>query len=704
MRVFRPLLVFLCLIIASFGLSAQNPIQKLTLRLDSSAYSWPTHNIEYQDREVLPIVISANAPAIEIQLSPINLEGVKNISFLPQSDFSPIDSLVVFQNEFLLGKLKLKNILDPGVKNIAFRMFSKQGDSINLIFPVLPTIPANISIPPKNYLFLVGEVSQIPLLTDFPDNIKSFSTWKRNARYAYRITKKEGQNFLEIIPFESGEFEVRLSIECKFPHLIGSRVNFYQRLEPFEFEAKRGSLKFLDLGLDDLFLGRNEKNINRSISFNRPLELDVKKRYRLEAGEEPGSKLIAELWTQKFLSGGQIQGIFTVYDYHNREDGPLYVKNGSKAIFQTNVNIIPKPTVSSLADGSTQKSWTARPGETIKISWIGESLDRANWSLKGPKNQIELQKAEVSSEKASFEITIPRNIQDKKLDLILNGKPTGYFLEVKEWERPQEFGYVSLGFPERTTRMYGNKMIKRPYYFDQLEDTDISIHTAQIEKEKLLFGLQYLNMDFTLYDPEGRVLERKRYSHIAIRPGKHSPRHKFYSAQSWSDTTLKLENIFTYPIEEAPAWSKIQIDIAHDTARYDTGVQKIQFNLILRKEVEFNVELAIPVGIISNHPEHVNGTRIDGASIFLMGQVGFYQRNKINKLQKFRVGAGVVALNALNLRRSNRVDLGLGSMLQFYPTSQNSKLSVPLYAGGGYAITRNYWFFYSGAGVAVRLD
>ncbi|MCI4668816.1 MAG: hypothetical protein MRZ79_11835 [Bacteroidia bacterium] len=706
---------FVCLILSlAFLLSnsqvaySQAYIKDLSLRMDTSAYSWSLDKINFQNREVLPIVYASNNPTIELQIDVPKPEDISKIILLSQSGFALVDSLEIFNNAYFVGKIQLENSAEAGIKNIALRVINKQNDSINLIYPILPTIPANISIPPKDYLLLVGEVSQIPLLTDFPANIKSFNTWKRNSNYAYRIIKKDGQNSLEIIPFEAKTFEVRLNIECVFPHLVNNKVRFYQRLETMTIIAKRGSLKFLDLDLDDVLVGRNEKSTTTALSFKRPLELDINKVYRLEAGEESGSKLIAEFFTKKLLPNGKIQGTLTAYDYHNREAGPLYIKNGNKAVFQTNVNIIPKATISSiLVDGkkSPMKYWVGRPGEKIKLSWEGESIDKANWTIEGKDSKLDFKQIKMEPTKAEIEVSVPKNIKAKVLQLKINDKNSGYYIKVEEWNRPQELSFISLGFPGKSTKMYGNKMIKRPYYFDQLEDADITFYPQNIEKQELLFGPQYMNIEFTLLDPENRVLERKNYQQIGIKPGKHSARHAYYNdKQLWEDTTLKVEKVFKYSIEELPAWSKIQIDIAHDTAKYDTGLKKIQFNLILRRKLQFNVELGIPVGVMSNNPDHENGTQIDGASIFLMGQLGFYQRNKINKLQKFRLGAGIVALNALNFRRSNRVDLGVGTMLQLYPTSQNSKISVPLYVGGGYAITRNYWFFYSGAGVSVRLN
>jgi len=709
LRLFTLFLLLVCLLTPRLFL-AQNYISDLILRLDTSVYSWEKEKIDFKGRKVLPISYSNSRQVAEFELDLRIPSTVSAIKLLPSEGYELIDSILLFDQKYFSGRLRFDVLDQTDIGSLAFRLLLKNGDSVNIRYPFLPIVAAPISTPPQEHTLVIGEVYSMLLLTEYDEVIQTFSTWKKNNNYAYRITRKEGQTYLNIIPFAIGEFEVKITANTIIPNLVNGVLRYYQRIEPFNFTAKKGSLKFLDLGRDEVLLGRKERSKALDITFNRPLELDAKRVYRIEEDEDVGSRLVGELFTKKLLPNGQVQAQLKIYDYHDREKSTLYLKDGERSLFLVNINIIPTPSVSQVflarKKGEWKPLWKVRPGEEVWLKWEGESLDKARWELKGLQKFIEKKNTKVSSQQVEVKVTIPKDIREDEIPLLLGGEASGFKLEIQEYDRPHPLSFVSLGFPKKRTRMYGNKMIDRPYYIDQFEGFDIRTHEAYIEAEEELYGVQHIYIYFTLYDPEGRILEEKKYRRVQIRPGEHSPRHVKYSTQAWGDSLLELRKVFEYLIGNADAWSKMNIRIGHDSTHYENkrqGMEAIQFNLILRKQVQFDIEVGFPVGIIANHPDHEGGTRIDGASFFLMGQIGFYQRNKVNQLHKFRLGFGPVALNALNLRKSNRVDLGVAGMLMLYPTNQRSKVSVPLSIGGGYAITRDYWFLYAGAGVSVRL-
>ena len=101
--------------------------------------------------------------------------------------------------------------------------------------------------------------------------------------------------------------------------------------------------------------GREEVEIE--LKYN-PL-LQMRKTYRLEAQEEPGGALVAEIFTRNVLGNGKVLCWLRLYDYHRRTDGNLYIKDGDKAVFITNLDIIPKTEVQKLSLRREGQDWQA---------------------------------------------------------------------------------------------------------------------------------------------------------------------------------------------------------------------------------------------------------------------------------------------------------------------------------------------------------
>jgi hypothetical protein len=88
----------------------------------------------------------------------------------------------------------------------------------------------------------------------------------------------------------------------------------------------------------------------------------------------------------------------------------------------------------------------------------------------------------------------------------------------------------------------------------------------------------------------------------------------------------------------------------------------------------------------------------------MIAQFSFYQKNRINRLQPFKVGAGFLALDAFNFSENddNR-DLAIVILGSLYPTRKDKKLTFPLYFGGGYKLNAEEFFFLIGPGIRISL-
>ncbi|MEO0897570.1 MAG: hypothetical protein AAFY71_14290 [Bacteroidota bacterium] len=704
-------LVALTLLVSFMSISVlvgQNQIQDFSLRIDTSLYSWKMDGIRYKGRRVLPIRYEKPSVQAEFQLSLRSKNLSTQVKLIPSSDYKLQDSIRYFQDNYFLGKVLLNRLDKSLTENILLRVKAARGDSFNLNYPILPFVEGEITVPPKRHQVIIGEVYSLPLSSSYNELVKTTTTWEKNDQYAYRVLNVNKALSLEIIAFVAKDIRVNIPISTRLPRKINGELRYQHTIESFYIEGRPGSLKFLDLKLNEIQMDRNSRGLEIPITFERPLNLDPKKIYRLEEKEALGSKLIAEIFTEKILPNRQMKGKLKIYDYHKQGAGNIYMKRDEKSLFLVNLSIVPTPSVNEFELKRKGKDWTkdlrVYPGDTVSLRWKGESLDRANWEIQGLQEQIQEETLVVEPEKIEAKLIIPVKAKARKATLLIDGKETAYSLNLSEFSRAKKFNFVSLGFEGKKRRIYGNKVSSRPKYVKHLEGMSLQFYADSVEKKaNALYGIQHVDLKVTLVDPQGRILEMKELSSLAFKPGKTSPRAGLYQQKAWGDTLLQLDKLLVTDLKKMRPWTKITIEMAHDQDYYEGKGLATQWTIILRRDILYDVEVGFPVGIITNNPDYTDGVRIDGASLFIMAQMGFYQRNKTNTLNKFRIGVGPVALNALNFRKSNRVDLGVASMLHLYPTNQNSRLSVPLSFGGGYAITREYWFLYAGAGLTVRL-
>ena len=88
----------------------------------------------------------------------------------------------------------------------------------------------------------------------------------------------------------------------------------------------------------------------------------------------------------------------------------------------------------------------------------------------------------------------------------------------------------------------------------------------------------------------------------------------------------------------------------------------------------------------------------------MIAQLSFYERNRINRLRPYKVGAGFIALDAFNFSENddNR-DVAFVILGSLYPTRKDKKLTFPLYFGGGYKLKTQEFFFLIGPGIRISL-
>lgn len=130
-------------------------------------------------------------------------------------------------------------------------------------------------------------------------------------------------------------------------------------------------------------------------------------------------------------------------------------------------------------------------------------------------------------------------------------------------------------------------------------------------------------------------------------------------------------------------------------------VWKKNVEIILQRKIKFDIDVSFPSLLtkIVKEESWQNGLSV---SMAMIAQFSFYEKDKIARFKPFKIGFGFLALNAFNFSGNNNTrDLGLVILGSIYPTRRESKLSFPLYLGGGYLLNKSSLFWVFGPGIRV---
>jgi hypothetical protein len=299
---------------------------------------------------------------------------------------------------------------------------------------------------------------------------------------------------------------------------------------------------------------------------------------------------------------------------------------------------------------------------------------------------------------ASFSLKIPVNILNKQIPVLNQGMNTGYSLQVKEYQQPREFDFISLegnGFKRKLSTL-GNTILVE----NNLQDVHIEFDRDLIDQNKL-YGKQFLNIKITIRGKDNELIEMQELEDIVICPGEYSPRSEYYTGNCSSGTISINSHLSkkTYDLEE---WSKIILEISHEKSKYDGQGFSKRVEIILQKFWRFDIDVSFPAGLITFGGS--NSGNLTGISMAMIAQFSFYEKNKINRYRPYKVGFGFIALDAFNFSDNdeNR-DVAMVILGSLYPTRKDTKLTFPLYFGGGYKLKNEEFFFLIGPGIRVRL-
>jgi len=692
----RFLIISLLLVGICTATYAQNPFEKIILRTDTASYNYTSEldeplNFKYtKPNEVLEVYLDLN-----------NSFADYTVEIISSGDFAIVDSVIAFTPRERQFKVRFKNIPESALLKFNLRFLR---DSTAFIQPIelQPYTDTYVEFYPSTEELYVGEEKILQLTTNDLNNIVIDSRWTEGLPINYRLTRQGQQLRIHLQANELGRQRLNAQIKLKKP--VMSNGDLAYNLPEIEqtFTVKKGRLSFLQIDRQEI-TPKDDTKEPIEIQIDNDPNLQLNKTYRMENQEERGGALIAELFTKNRLNNDKILATLRIYSYHRKSEGYLYLKDGDKPLFVTNVDITPKTSISEILIQREGKDWessqTVYPGESIMVRLKGEGLHKASFSFQGAE-KLELDSLVRNENLTDFRLKIPRDIATKSIEIFNNDKATGSKLSVKEYQKPRDFDFIMLDLAGKN---YTVDKINKPIFFSEvLTDLIINFNANKIDQDEF-YGKQYITIDIKVSNKQGQLIELYKMEDLVICPSLNSTRGKFYERDECSNLAFNINSFLgkkTYDLDE---WSRIDIDVKHDSEKYDQKGEKKRIQIYLKRDYNFDLDVSFPAGLLI-FEEDSDVSNFGGVSFAMLAQFSFYKPGRIAEYRPYKIGAGFIAIDAFNFAENNeRQDIGLVIIGSIYPTSSDRKLTFPLFAGFGWKIQNQKPFFLLGPGIRVRL-
>lgn len=670
--------------------------------IDTAEYSRASGTIRIKEQEKLAFRYQEENEVAEVYLFFDEAAPVRDVDLLPSGDFVVIDSLLMF-SDYVRFKVRFNNLTQSNFLKFTFNLRMEEGEE-RVELPLFPYTTTYAELYPDTEELFVGEEKIIPVTTNNVENLAIDNRWTEGLPVNYRMTREGGELLVHVLPNALGQQSVTIPFHTKKPDLRNGQPEYRLDSVKLTFSIKSGRLAFLQFDKQEVTPGE-DKTEAIEIQIDNSRFLRVGKTYRIEDQEEEGGPLIAELYTKARLNNDKVLCLLRPYAFHRNSEGYLYIKDGDEARFVTNLDITPRTAIKQVSVQHEGKEWEASnvvyPGETVNVRLEGEGLHKARFSFPGAQNLVF--DSLVKNENISlFRLHIPLDINTSQIEIFNHNHSTGSSLQVKEYQKPRDFGFISL---DLGTVSYPLNEIDKPIYYEEtLTDLVFDFSRSVIDQGEDLHGKQYLTIKVKVSNKNGNLIELYQFDQLVLCPDESSARFLNYEQTDCRPEDVNLNNFLTKKTSELEEWSRIDIEVSHLKEKYAGAGQSKKIQVILKRDYNFDIDVSFPAGLLILKRESKEFTNFGGVSFAMLAQFSFYQQGKIARYKPYKVGAGFIAIDAFNFSSDNdRQDVGLVVIGSLYPTSSDRRLTFPLFMGGGYLLKEQKLFFLIGPGIRVRI-
>ncbi|MES2389633.1 MAG: hypothetical protein V4543_16635 [Bacteroidota bacterium] len=685
-------------------------IKELRFITETSEYTLKDDFVIYQGKRYLLFEYDKNNEQAEVEIHPANPAYIRSLQLMRSGDFDLLDSLTLIDSTYYRAKIRFSNLSASQHISLIFNTVYKDGRTYNYDIRLLPSVPTTLGIKVKDDDLYTGEARIFELQSNHPENVRADNTWHKQKDFDYKIYLEDQQLRAQILPRSQGKIEMSLELSTRKPFINDSGiVSTALPIIRHSFTVRKGRLTFLNFDPKDVTL---EINFGRGleVQLENNINLQMHKTYRIEDQLEGGGTFIGELYTRSMLSNDRVLCWLRPYALHRLTDGFLYLKDGDEPRYITNFTISERMQISKVsilrdgADWSTNLS--ANPGETVEVRIEGTGLSKARFLVEDI-SELRRDSALATENVVQFKFRVPLNISKRKIVIFNAQKNTGYDIQIKEFQQPKPLDFVSFNYSGKDEPL---TMVSAPRLYDKnIRDITISFQPNKIDEGGRLFGRQYLTVNISYYNNKGELTESKDVNDVLICPGDNSPRAAFYNDKDCRRNDISINQYMSRKTYDLPDWSRIEITVKHKPDAYggQSGYSR-KATIILQRHYTFDIDASLPSGLIIKRIGEVADKgfgSFTGVSLAILAQFSFYSPDKIEKLRPYKIGAGVLALNAFNFSSDNSVvrDAALVGIASLAPPYRNKKISFNLYGGFGYFIVSGKFFYVIGPGIQLSL-
>ena len=342
---------------------AQAPLlRSLSLTFDTTQYRLGDQMIPVAGEERLYFYYHQDDQAAELRLVPT--QPGRPPRLLPSADYVLQDTLVADIRGEYRGTLRFHNLTGMPFVRLTFvqagaplKAPADSAGRANLratmrqqVVSLLPLTRTTLDARVLDNELFIGEEKVIEVNTNNIANVRVSNEWTKGQDIDYRLAREQGGLRLHVVPNALGAHALTLKTLAERPYLDANGHLSYQ-LPPLrlDFMVKASRLRFLTAERKDV--NYDDEGRTRGIEFvlDDGHSFELHRTYRLEAQQEAGGALIAELYTRSYLSNDRVLCQLRVYNTHRQADGYLYIKDGDLAKYITNFDITPRPRIATLS-------------------------------------------------------------------------------------------------------------------------------------------------------------------------------------------------------------------------------------------------------------------------------------------------------------------------------------------------------------------
>lgn len=681
----------------------------IILQTDTVKYSFNKSNIQFLGEKYFYFKVYNNTEIAEITLIPEKAEEIEYINLLPSLDFSIIDSISYINDKYFRGKIQFSSLYNSKFPRFVFEVKTKGEKAFKEEIKLYPYFETSIESPSEEVFELyVGEDKTIELGAKNGYNIRSEEGWITTKNLEYKIIPTSNAVKFLVRPTETGYEEITFKPRTSKPFLNEFNQLAYE-LKPIilKFQVKPSRINYINFEKTEFFFDPQfNSNIEVQLDLNKNLAL--RRTYRIENQQEPGGRLVAELYTVSYVgNNNKILAWLRPYSLHRMSEGYLYLKEGDVTKFITNFDIIEKPQIDKLSLLRDGEDWTNNlsvyPGEKIEVRVEGTGLLKAEVQFDAVKN-FTLDTTRRSDNVLYYFLKVPVDFSKRKVSVFMNKNITRYEFLVREHQVPKELDFVSLNYDNYFLPITSDKFNKPILYRETIEDVIISFDPKKIDQANKIYGKQFLNIEVKIFNSSKDLIEVQRLENLVICPGDNSHRYAFYDLKDCRKSNVNLNDYLLHKTYDLDGWSTLEIVIKHNDAKYGLPGYSRKIIIIKERLVLLDLQVSFPTGLLvkrfSSDSLSRGIGRFTGISTAFLTQLSFYDRHSIGKLKPYKVGVGLIALDIFNLNvKNNQRDLGIVVIGSLLPLRKNSRFTFPLYAGFGYLIQNRIWFMVFGPGI-----